>query len=529
MSEKHPSEDSPETRDTEISRPSEGAGGDFFVTFVGKLGGDTLRYIPALVVPAVMGFLGVAIYTRIFQPASYGQYSLVIAATVIPVAVSGGWLAPSVMRYLPRYREQSMLDEFKATLSTLLVIVVIVVVTASSAFYVAGRSFLGVYQSFYFPCVLLVVSTVVYAVCTAAFAANLQAGIYARYQIIQAVGKLLFALLYVMLISRNVVGLIIGAVVAHAVLFPPILRELDVLGSFRRASRILDTEFVKKSLVYGFPIVGQAMAIWVLDLSDRFVIGLFKGPDQVGIYAANYNLATNVIALAAGPVLFAAHPLIVNAWEGGNRARIQEVIATCSRYFLLVTPPIGVFASVFARQIASVLFGEAFREGFLVVPLVTSGMILFNFGMYGHKGIKLLEKTGLLFAMVLVCAAVNVGLNLVLVPPYGYFGAAMATFFSYALYPMMVFGVTKRYLPWLIPWRSIRNIGAASLAAAGFWWLLRIDLTSALDWIVFTCLALAGFTIYVVMLFLVGEVRDYEKNFLKAQIARIRGKTVDDN
>ena len=430
----------------------------------------------------------------------------------------------SVVRYLPHYREREMIAEFTARLTALLVVVVVSIAIIASVVYVTTQSRLGDYRGFYFPCILLIIFSVVFTVYANAFVANLQPGRFSRYQVVQAITKLLFSLLFVMLVSRNVVGLVIGSALSYGVLLAPMVRELDIFASLRKTRKVFDSELAKKFLLYGFPIVGQSAAKWLLDLSDRFVIGIFKGPEQVGIYAPNYNFGTTVIAFIAGPVLFAAHPLIVNAWEGGNKERIQEVIATCSRYFLLVTLPVGAFASVFSRQIMSVLVGEAFREGYVIVPLVSGGMILFNFGMYGHKGIKLLEKTGLLFAMVLVCAAANVGLNMVLVPLYGYFGAAVATFFSYGLYPVMVFWVTRRHLPWLIPWRTIRNIGVAVLAAAGFWWLLRRDLTSAVDWVIFIGLSLGGFTIYLLVLFFVGELRDYEKKFFKSQIVRISGK-----
>ena len=126
--------------------------------------------------------------------------------------------------------------------------------------------------------------------------------------------------------------------------------------------------------------------------------------------------------------------------------------------------------------------------------------------------------------MVLVCALVNVGLNLLLVPPYGYFGAGIATMVSFALYPVLVYWVTRRYLPWLIPWRSIRNIVAASIAAGGFWWLVGPDLRTGFDWILFIGSAAGGLAVYLLVLLLVGELRDYEKRFLGSLFARIRGK-----
>ena len=40
----------------------------------------------------------------------------------------------------------------------------------------------------------------------------------------------------------------------------------------------------------------------------------------------------------------------MNAWEGGGRSRIQELIASFSRYYLLGAIPVTVFAAVYARD-----------------------------------------------------------------------------------------------------------------------------------------------------------------------------------
>ncbi len=60
-----------------------------------------------------------------------------------------------------------------------------------------------------------------------------------------------------------------------------------------------------------------------------------------------------------------------------------------------------------------------------------------------------------MFGLVAICCVVNVLLNLIIVPRYGYHGAAVTTFASYLLYPVMVYCVTRRYLAWVIPWRSV--------------------------------------------------------------------------
>jgi O-antigen/teichoic acid export membrane protein len=336
-----------------------------------------------------------------------------------------------------------------------------------------------------------------------------------------------FSLLFVFLIRRDVLSLLIGTTVSYALLTAPMAFQLGLTRPGARLSQAIDAAFARRVTRYGLPLVGSMVAGSVLELSHRFIINLYKGPEQVGIFTANYNVAILVVGFIAGPILFAAEPMIVNTWESRDRSKVQGIISTLSRYLMLLALPIGCFIAVYAELIASVAFGQAFREGFPVISFVVFGMILFQFGMYGHKILKLVEQTRVLFGLLAVCAIANIALNFALVPAYGYWGAAIASLVSYGLYPVMVYFVAKRYLPWLIPWRSLARIGVASLVATGVWWVTRPAAISGLtDWVQIGGSGMAGAIAYVAALVVLGEVRAYEKSAVRAGMVMLRGKLV---
>jgi O-antigen/teichoic acid export membrane protein len=232
----------------------------------------------------------------------------------------------------------------------------------------------------------------------------------------------------------------------------------------------------------------------------------------VGIYAANFNLVSMGILFVSTPLLSAALPLIVNAWEQGHEARIQRVISNFSRYYLLSAIPVVAFALVFSREIAAVFLGEGFREGYRIMPFVLVGSLLWNFAMYGHKGIKLLEKTRIMLLLVSVCCVINIVLNFIFVPKYGYFAAAVTTMASHAVYPVLVYFVTKRYLAWVIPWRSVFNIVLAGAVASACWWGVGRVLSDRFHLLLILLIALgAGLVVYMGALAVTGELRDYER------------------
>ena len=495
---------------------------ELFAKFISKLGKDTFSYLPAVIIPAVLGVISVMVFTRIFIPDVYGQYALVVASTGILTSLLSAWIQQSVVRYLPRSREEGHLPDFLNNLTAILLTITVAVASLSALIYLFLKPSLGAYSRFYGAGVLLIISGFIFGNLNTVFQANLQPKKYAKYQVAYAVGRLSFAMALIFLISRDVVSLIIGAVVGYVILIGPMIKELRLFNHWKGLVKSFDPSLLKTFALYGFPMIGWFMGAQILGISDKFIIGAFKGAAQVGIYASNYGLVSRGIGLISGPILMATSPLIINAWESGNKDRIGKIIAAFSRYFLLVAVPFMAYVSVFSREIATILLGRSYREGYVIIPVILAGFLAWNFTMYGHKGLEIMEKTRIMLLLVMICAGVNVVLNLIFVPLYGYKGAAATTLISYLLYPLLVYPTTKHYIKWQIPWRSMGNITISSLAIAGLLGALKFAFIGRMNVILALAIsAVVAFPVYLGLLYVMREVRGYEIRYLKRKAASL--------
>jgi O-antigen/teichoic acid export membrane protein len=433
--------------------------------FVGMLGRDMMSYLPSTMIPAFVSLLFVTTFTRVFSPAEFGRYTVVFVTCTIVIHVCGGWVQQSVLRYLPRYRSQGELEPFMSMLSALLLLALAVLTAGLLLLYPLVRSAFPGYLEYYPWGVVMAVAGVGTMVLKTVFQASLQSRSFAYVEIFFALGRFGVALLWVFVVTRSAVGLIVGPAVAHAALVLAMIPWQRLPGTIRRHRNRFRLTLLPGFLSYGVPLIGWMVGVKILEMSDRYVLEYFRGSAEVGVYSANYSIAAMAMWLVSTPMLLAAHPLIVGAWESRERPRIQEIISTFSRCFMLCALPLAVFAGVFARDLGGFLLGEPFRAGYPVVPVVIAGLLAWNFGFYGHKAIKLLERTRLMVVLVTVCALCNIALNIALVPRYGYMGAAWTTLASMSLYPFMVFVVTKRFLPWRVPWASMARTAAAAAAA----------------------------------------------------------------
>jgi O-antigen/teichoic acid export membrane protein len=323
-------------------------------------------------------------------------------------------------------------------------------------------------------------------------------GAYATGRGAAAVLRFLIGLALVLFVSRDVVSLVYAIATANLLVAIPMLLTLRT-DTFRP---LPSKPFVRTLAAYGIPLIGWMLCSHVLQISDRYIIEAFRGSAEVGIYSANYNIVVMGFGLVSTPILLAAHPIIMDAWEHDRHDDIPRVIARFSRYYLIATAPVFAFVAVFSAEIVSLVLGETFREGHRIMPILLAGVLAWGMSMYGHKGLELAERTRTLLALIVLVAVTNVVLNLVIVPRFGYVGAAYTTVGSFLLYPALVYPITRSSIPWLIPWAGAVKVALCALGAAVVFWGVRAGLEPHAPVFVWLVVAgVLGLAVYGVLLF----------------------------
>jgi len=431
---------------------------------VTRLRGDSLRYAPAVILPAVISVAGVVVFTRLLDTAAYGVYSVTVAVLTIATVVGAGWIEQAVLRYLPEAERGSRpVDMAGYVIGAAAVVCAGVAVLAAVVAALAPRYFPGA-TGLVGPAAALLVGEIGFTALCSVLQARLRSRAVSAFRVAGAVLRFAFALGFLLWVGRDVHWLFAGAAIGRGAVTLVLLAVVGRRSGHWERPRF-DRAALRRFAAYGVPMVGWTLGSQVLGLSDRFVIGAFHGPGPVGIYSANYNLVSMGFGLLGTPLLMAAHPLIVAAWTADGGRDIGRVIAAFSRVYIAVVTPVLVALAVCSGEVVDVLLAESFREGSRIIPVLVLGSFAWGFAMYGHKGLELVERTRLMFALVAATAVFNLAANLLLVPAYGYPAAALTTLASYFLYPLLVYVASRRYLRWRIPWATLARAGAGGLAA----------------------------------------------------------------
>lgn len=261
-----------------------------------------------------------------------------------------------------------------------------------------------------------------------------------------------------------------ASVYAVCRLFPPLFSTLS------------PTVDVQGLLRFSLPIVGVSLASMGLARADRIMLGLLATEEAVGLYTAASKMSVQLrFVLFALTAAFS--PVISELYHSDRRDALAQLYADTVRWIVLGTLPLAVLLIVFAPDIMAI-FGPDFREGAILLRLLALAYIVVaGSGSVGHM-LQMSDHQDFAFAVNVSMAALNVGLNWVLIQSYGVVGAAIATGISHVLGNVLQLAGLY-YFTRIQPFRgTLWKPLAAAAASGGTAWFLSILLAAPSRWIV---------------------------------------------
>ncbi len=403
---------------------------------VSQLRGDILRYLPSTILPALIALLHAFVFTRVFSPAEYGRYSLMLLGVTVASTVACQWLQQAIIRFLPGRLDPPSSVPLKLAFAISLALTEAVFVASGTMLcLVLSPHFDQTWQAFYAPAVLLTAVTIAFGTLIVVLQAQMRPVAFSIYRLSNVAIGFALSLLFVFSFERHISSLLWGGILASALLVPALWRATGMPGYIPRGPEIRDAfGMIPSLLAYGFPLTVYVIMLGSTIFLDRYWIQLFRNSAEVGIYSAAYVLATGAVNLAATPILFAVHPLAVKTWESGDRVETIRVLDRLVRWEVAVTM-IGVtLTALCAEDLSGILLGPDFRIGHKVMPLIVAAAAMGQLGSLLHKPFELEKRPAVICRVMLVVLSVDVAMSFMLVPRLGYLGTAIATLIGNILY-----------------------------------------------------------------------------------------------
>jgi O-antigen/teichoic acid export membrane protein len=264
-------------------------------------------------------------------------------------------------------------------------------------------------------------------------------------------------LVLVVALDEGPLGVLVGNFTGTLVVY------LGLLG-YRREQLGLqfDRSLLRAMNRFGLPLVPSALALWATNFADRFFLIKLTDPAEVGRYSLAVRIASAMVLLLTA--FRTAWPAFAYSLEEDRETR--RAYAFVLTYLTFVMSWIALALSLLAPWLVRLLAPDNrdFWSASRVVPPLAFAAAAFGGYIVLAIGVGRARRTQFNWVVTGVAAVVNVVLCLILIPPYGMMGAAIATLAAYLL---MFVGMTlnaQRVYPVPYQWRRVVLAGVVAVA-----------------------------------------------------------------
>ena len=202
---------------------------------------------------------------------------------------------------------------------------------------------------------------------------------------------------------------------------------------------------LKQMLAFSIPMIPATIFWWVTSVSDRYMITWIIDESANGIYAASNKLPT-FLTLISTVFMQAWQFSAISESENDKKEHIDFFSKVWSS-FQSVMFLAGSAITALAVPMIKILTTESYYSAWKYVPMLALAMVFSAFANFMGSVYVVEKRSKNSFLTTMVGAALNIVLNLLLIPVIGPQGAAIATFASYiAVFIIRVYDA-KKYIP----------------------------------------------------------------------------------
>jgi len=249
------------------------------------------------------------------------------------------------------------------------------------------------------------------------------------YTIINCISNVLLGLLFVINAETNYQAAArIASVIVIKIIFALIIYIYYVL----KTKKVFSTKKWKETLKFQLPLIPHYLSMNLLLSSDLIMIKKFIGT----IEAANYSIAYSigqVMIIIKQCLIDAIRPWIYNKLNNKKYKEINNI----TNVLIIVVTILSILLSVAAPEIVLVFASSKYSEAiYAIPPIALSSMFVFIFNLFVVIETYYKKTTGIMRSSV-IAAILNIVLNLIFIPKFGYIIAGYTTMISYMILSLL--------------------------------------------------------------------------------------------
>lgn len=240
------------------------------------------------------------------------------------------------------------------------------------------------------------------------------------------------AIWFVIIVLLWLAGAPLGYVIAGRVLVTAI--ESGLLWRYSRMFMSSTGRFLvghaRMLFSHAFPITFTAVFAMIYMRIDQVMLHKMVSDSALGQYVAAVKVS-ELFEMLPSALIFTLTPILSASVTEPERFR--SYTDRTFRYFMVLAAGLCVFMTAGARLVVRILYGNQFMAAAPLLQVLIWSEIAVFFATVVLNVLIAKNEQHLLPIPAVVGAAINVGLNLALIPRYGALGASWATLVSYTV------------------------------------------------------------------------------------------------
>ena len=393
-------------------------------TIIYAIGNFGSKFLSLLLLP---------LYTSYLSPGDYGYFDLIVTAVMLLIPLITFQINDGLYRFLLDSNDsiektKYITNSFFVTIKSLLLFNII---------YIIFIQFISFNYSYI---ILLYIDSSIIVALWAQISRGLKRNIeYSISGVIITIVLLSTNIIFITVLKYGVISLIISNILAA--LAAVIYLECKIKVRFYIKLKFENDSIRKKLIRYSAPLIPNVISWWCMNVSDRYFLNCYQGIEANGIYAVA-NKFPSILMMVNSIFYLAWQESAITEYKSKDK---NQFYSKMFNLLLVLEFTTVIILLAYTKFIMGYMVDEKFELAVQFVPFLYFGAIFNAFSSFYGTGYQSSKETRGAFYTSIYGCAINILLNIILIPLIGIQGASISTMVSFLVMWLARLWQTKKY------------------------------------------------------------------------------------
>ena len=411
-----------------------------------KITRSTAIYGVGQIVPKLTGLILLPFFTneKYLSAADYGKLSMLEATTALFVALFGFGFNYALERW---YYDKEYTDKRKSVVFTLLSATIVFSVIFWGFFSIfsdqismmlTGKADWAVMINLLFLCSAL---ESILLLPTTLLRLEEKPLLFVSSNIFRFFLYLILTLVFLISLNKGLEGIYFARAISLTGILAVLLHYIYKNIAFK-----IEWKALKDIIIFRLPLVLSTLSYIIFNITDRFSLRILSDSSfkDVGVYSLGYSIVYSVKVVILASIWLSLRPMIYKMMDAPGNKRFYSKIM---KYMSFVVVFLLLALTVFGQEVIMLLAkSEIYTASFYLIPIISVALIFDTLKEISQAiSLNIIKKTGIIAVTMIVATIVNIGMNILLIPPLKIYGAALSNVISQTFFFTVIYIFSQKY------------------------------------------------------------------------------------